>query len=89
MKLGAVTVMAPIFLIPGFLVGVLGSLCGQVYIKAQLSVKRVCVLAPQLITFSHEQGNEQCKIAYPQPLRRGDVWHRYINAGHVVARHSK
>lgn len=32
--------MSPIFVVPGFIVGLLGSWCGQIYIKAQLSVKR-------------------------------------------------
>jgi hypothetical protein len=39
-KFGAVVVVTPIFIIPGFLVGFLGSWCGQIYMKAQLSVKR-------------------------------------------------
>ncbi|PCH35073.1 hypothetical protein WOLCODRAFT_155735 [Wolfiporia cocos MD-104 SS10] len=39
-KLGAVVVMSPIFLVPGAAVAVLGALCGQFYMKAQLSVKR-------------------------------------------------
>ncbi|KZT06271.1 P-loop containing nucleoside triphosphate hydrolase protein [Laetiporus sulphureus 93-53] len=39
-KLAAVVVMSPIFLIPGVLVAVVGGWCGQVYMKAQLSVKR-------------------------------------------------
>lgn len=40
LKLTAVVVMSPIFLIPGVLVAVLGGWCGQIYMKAQLSVKR-------------------------------------------------
>ena len=39
-KFGAVVILTPIFLIPGVLVAVLGGICGQIYIKAQLSVKR-------------------------------------------------
>ena len=39
-KFGAVVIFTPIFLIPGVLVAVLGGICGQIYIKAQLSVKR-------------------------------------------------
>jgi hypothetical protein len=39
-KFGAVVLFTPIFLIPGILVAVLGSACGQIYIQAQLSVKR-------------------------------------------------
>lgn len=31
---------APIFGIPGFVVGALGGWCGHIYMKAQLSVKR-------------------------------------------------
>jgi hypothetical protein len=39
-KFAAVVILTPIFLIPGVLVAVLGGICGQIYIKAQLSVKR-------------------------------------------------
>ena len=39
-KFGAVVLFTPVFLIPGILVAVLGSACGQIYIQAQLSVKR-------------------------------------------------
>lgn len=39
-KLAAVVIMSPVFLIPGVLVAVLGGWCGQIYMKAQLSVKR-------------------------------------------------
>ncbi|KAF5384757.1 hypothetical protein D9757_006267 [Collybiopsis confluens] len=40
MKYFAVILFSPIFFFPGLLVLVLGAACGQVYIKAQLSVKR-------------------------------------------------
>ncbi|KAL5534538.1 hypothetical protein ACEPAG_1001 [Sanghuangporus baumii] len=39
-RLAAVVYMTPIFILPGIVVGVLGSWLGQIYIKAQLSVKR-------------------------------------------------
>ncbi|SJL07707.1 uncharacterized protein ARMOST_11057 [Armillaria ostoyae] len=39
-KFIAVVAFTPVFLFPGILVGVLGAWCGQIYIKAQLSVKR-------------------------------------------------
>ena len=39
-KLGAVVLLTPIFVIPGIVVAILGGWCGQIYIKAQLSVKR-------------------------------------------------
>jgi hypothetical protein len=39
-KLGAVIYMTPIFVIPGLAVGALGARLGNIYIKAQLSVKR-------------------------------------------------
>ncbi|EGO28521.1 hypothetical protein SERLADRAFT_354415 [Serpula lacrymans var. lacrymans S7.9] len=39
-KFTAVTVLTPIFIIPGILVGALGWICGKFYMKAQLSVKR-------------------------------------------------
>ncbi|KAL6299635.1 multidrug resistance-associated ABC transporter [Sparassis latifolia] len=39
-KLAAVVIMSPIFIIPGVLIALLGGLCGQIYMKAQLSVKR-------------------------------------------------
>ena len=40
MRFAAVVVITPIFIIPGMVVGALGNWCGQIYIKAQLSVKR-------------------------------------------------
>ncbi|KAH9912641.1 uncharacterized protein B0H18DRAFT_889646 [Fomitopsis serialis] len=39
-KLAAVIIMSPIFLLPGASVAILGGWLGQVYMKAQLSVKR-------------------------------------------------
>lgn len=39
-KLGAVILLTPIFVLPGAAVATLGGWCGQIYIKAQLSVKR-------------------------------------------------
>ncbi|KLO19974.1 P-loop containing nucleoside triphosphate hydrolase protein [Schizopora paradoxa] len=36
----AVVYFTPVFVIPGLAVGILGSWCGQIYIKAQLCVKR-------------------------------------------------
>jgi hypothetical protein len=39
-KLSAVIILTPIFLFPGAVVATLGAWCGQIYIKAQLSVKR-------------------------------------------------
>lgn len=40
MKLAAVVFMTPIFLIPGIIVGAIGGWVGQIYMAAQLSVKR-------------------------------------------------
>ena len=40
MKLAAVVLFTPIFIIPGVFMAILGGYCGQIYIKAQLSVKR-------------------------------------------------
>ncbi|KIO07506.1 hypothetical protein M404DRAFT_24002 [Pisolithus tinctorius Marx 270] len=39
-KLGAVVLFTPLFLLPGILVGVVGTWVGRIYMKAQLSVKR-------------------------------------------------
>ena len=39
-RLIAVTLFAPVFVIPGLLLGVIGGYLGNVYMKAQLSVKR-------------------------------------------------
>ncbi|EIM92492.1 uncharacterized protein STEHIDRAFT_127305 [Stereum hirsutum FP-91666 SS1] len=39
-KLAAVVILTPAFIMPGILVFVIGGWCGQIYIKAQLSVKR-------------------------------------------------
>ncbi|KAI0948128.1 hypothetical protein AcW1_009723 [Taiwanofungus camphoratus] len=40
MKLGAIVVLSPMFLVPGVVVAVFGVYCGELYMKAQLSVKR-------------------------------------------------
>ncbi len=40
MKLSAVVFMTPIFLVPGIIIGALGGWIGQIYMAAQLSVKR-------------------------------------------------
>jgi hypothetical protein len=39
-KFSAVVLLTPAFLGPGILVAILGGWCGQIYIAAQLSVKR-------------------------------------------------
>ena len=39
-KLSAAVIVAPIFIIPGIVVAVLGGICGQIYMRGQLSVKR-------------------------------------------------
>ena len=39
-KFAAVVTFSPVFTIPGALITLLGGYCGQVYMKAQLSVKR-------------------------------------------------
>lgn len=40
MKFAAVVAFTPIFLFPGMAVALLGAWCGQIYLKAQLCVKR-------------------------------------------------
>lgn len=39
-RLVAVVIVTPVFLLPGLVVGAVGAFLGQVYISAQLSVKR-------------------------------------------------
>jgi hypothetical protein len=39
-KLVAVILFTPIFIVPGIGIAAVGAWCGQIYIKAQLSVKR-------------------------------------------------
>ncbi|KAH7905305.1 P-loop containing nucleoside triphosphate hydrolase protein [Hygrophoropsis aurantiaca] len=39
-KLGAIVLVTPAFLLPGIIVGVVGGFVGRIYVKAQLSVKR-------------------------------------------------
>ena len=36
----AIVYVTPLFVIPSFVVGAVGAWCGQLYMKAQLSVKR-------------------------------------------------
>lgn len=40
MKISVIVLMTPIFMIPSFIVGALGRWFGQIYLAAQLSVKR-------------------------------------------------
>ena len=40
MKFLAVVTFSPLFTIPGLIVSFVGGWCGQIYMKAQLSVKR-------------------------------------------------
>ncbi len=39
-KLGAVVIYTPTFILPAIVISVLGGYLGQIYMKAQLSVKR-------------------------------------------------
>lgn len=39
-KLTAIVIFTPAFILPGLLVFIVGGWCGQIYMKAQLSVKR-------------------------------------------------
>jgi hypothetical protein len=39
-RLVGVVIFTPIFIVPGVLLAVVGGFCGQLYIKAQLAVKR-------------------------------------------------
>ncbi|KAJ2927022.1 hypothetical protein H1R20_g10047, partial [Candolleomyces eurysporus] len=39
-RFGAVVVLTPVFFLPGLLVALVGGICGQIYMKAQLPVKR-------------------------------------------------
>lgn len=39
-KFGAVVILTPVFFVPGVLVALVGGICGQIYMKAQLPVKR-------------------------------------------------
>lgn len=39
-RFGAILLFSPLFVIPGSLVSAAGGFCGQIYMKAQLCVKR-------------------------------------------------
>jgi hypothetical protein len=39
-KLGAIMLFSPIFVIPGLIMGALGSILAQFYVKASFSIKR-------------------------------------------------
>ena len=45
-KFGAILIFSPIFFAPGVVLCAVGGFCGQVYIKAQLSVKRYSLKHP-------------------------------------------
>lgn len=40
LKVGSVAFMLPIYIVPSFIVAVIGALISQIYMRAQLSVKR-------------------------------------------------
>jgi ABC-type multidrug transport system fused ATPase/permease subunit len=53
-RLIAIAFSAPAFILPGFVIGSLGGLLGQIYIKAQLSVKRERSIAKVDFTIGKE-----------------------------------
>ncbi|KZT65224.1 hypothetical protein DAEQUDRAFT_658251, partial [Daedalea quercina L-15889] len=67
-KLAAVVVMSPIFLIPGALVAFLGGWLGQVYMKAQLSVKREMSNAPSIRAYAAQESFKR------EAYKRNDQW---------------
>ena len=39
-RVAAIFIVTPLFAVPSIIVGIVGAWCGQVYMRAQLSVKR-------------------------------------------------
>ena len=54
-KLSAVVILTPAFLLPGVLVAIAGGYCGQIYMQAQLSVKRELSNAKQPVLGQYAQ----------------------------------
>lgn len=39
-KFGAIAIISPIFILPGSIIALVGGLCGRIYMRAQLPIKR-------------------------------------------------
>ncbi|KAH6916799.1 ATP-binding cassette transporter [Coprinopsis sp. MPI-PUGE-AT-0042] len=73
-KFTAVVVLTPVFLLPGVLVAIVGGYCGQLYIQAQLAVKREMSNAKQPVL-----GHFGAAIAGLTSLRAYGAQEAFIN----------
>ncbi|KAH6916771.1 ATP-binding cassette transporter [Coprinopsis sp. MPI-PUGE-AT-0042] len=73
-KFTAVVLLTPVFLLPGVLVAVIGGYCGQLYIQAQLAVKREMSNAKQPVL-----GHFGAAIAGVTSLRAYGVQEAFID----------
>jgi hypothetical protein len=60
-QLAAITLITPLFFGPGVMITLLGAVLGQVYLKAQLSIKREMSIAkvPLLFRYSVPKTNSR------------------------------
>jgi ABC-type multidrug transport system fused ATPase/permease subunit len=74
-KLGIIIIFSPPFLVPGVAVAALGLYLGNLYLKAQLSVKREMRYATAIMFTKYlSDPRKQCEIASVGSLQRGDIW---------------
>ncbi|KAF9475054.1 multidrug resistance-associated ABC transporter [Pholiota conissans] len=90
MKLSVIALITPIFLLPGVAIGAIGMLIGNVYLKAQLSVKREMSNArsPMLAHFSAAMHGLVSIRAYASQQAFKDELHRRIDHYSRTARTS-
>jgi hypothetical protein len=55
----AITIISPIFILLGALIAIVGGACGQIYIKAQLSVKVLSSIIDCLCIHCVQERDEQ------------------------------
>jgi hypothetical protein len=79
-KLGIIIIFSPPFLVPGVAVAALGLYLGNLYLKAQLSVKREMRYATAIMFTKYlSDPRKQCEIASVGSLQRGDIWNRQVD----------
>lgn len=78
-KLGAIMLFTPAFVVPGIISAAMGLFAGNVYLKAQLSVKREMRQVIHLLVELHvdvRRVPQQCAFAAPFTLQCCDSWAR-------------
>lgn len=82
-KLGIVLIFAPAFIVPAIVITILGAFLGNVYTKAQLSMKREAgnAKAPVLATFGGAMAGLSEWVSHPDGTREADTLHFSFRQG--------